>query len=188
MRDSIKKLSALFTELTGNAVLLTGGPMEGIRAQLVSYGCLSLLVETLYIDPGPEILTSGYELRSMLKRIEAGDSSPELISEASRSCFTFAQTANALRKALSRGLYNEPSSISVMMWAPPALDTNLLLYFSRMQVFDELSELAAAHIPASGPGEEYVSEVAIDVLCSCGSGRSFAACACSRKHLLQRNP
>jgi len=180
-RTNLKKLSALFTELTGNNVVLTGGPLDGVRVGLFSFGCLDMLLQTLYIDPGPDVLAFAYELRSMLKRIEAGDLNRELIGVASFHCLKLAEKVNSLRETVMRGSFKEPTVVSVMMWLPPSADTNLLLYFSRIGAFEAPNWFHL--MPKALEQERVAQRLELDTLCKCGSGRSFAACPRHQEHI-----
>jgi hypothetical protein len=113
-KDNIKKLGALITELGGNEMHLKQG--ETSSRFLLSYGCLDLLVQTMYIDPGPEILSNAYELRFLLKRVESGDLPNGIIEAAIQRCeYLFRETV-ALRESLTRGTYSEPENVSTMAW------------------------------------------------------------------------
>jgi len=185
LRDNIKKLGALFIEATGNYVLLNSGPPDEIRTRLISYGCLDLLLETLYVDPGPETLAFAYELRSMLKRLQAGDSNVDLLASATGRSSTMASIATNLRESISRGVYAEPSTVSVMMWLPPQVDTNLFVYFSRAKPVQDLAGLYLTDAIGPNSIQNELKCGSLELLCVCGSGRSFAACTCWWRDLSQ---
>jgi len=71
--ENVKKLNALLTELSGNAIVfesIKDTPIEHMnynQFHLIASDCLSLLIQTLYIDPGPKVLKQGYELMAKLR-------------------------------------------------------------------------------------------------------------------------
>jgi hypothetical protein len=114
-RENVKKLSALYTELTGNLVVLYGGIKRGQRLDFASYGCLDLLCNTMYLDLGPELLASAFELRNRLKRLEGLQevSIPDIVERIVQ----FLTKIDEVRKAIGKGEYVEPSSVSLMTWS-----------------------------------------------------------------------
>jgi hypothetical protein len=113
--ENVKRLSALFTELTGDLVVLKGFLKHEAKVDFLSYGCLDLLCNTMYVDVGPEILASAYELRNRFKRLEAGErfDIPEIVKNTSQ----LLSKIDEIRDRLIRGEYAEPTSVSVMMWS-----------------------------------------------------------------------
>jgi hypothetical protein len=119
-RDSLKRLGALSTELSGNLLVLEGLMAHGQARDLLSYGCLDLLCHTLYVDIGPKALALAYELRSKLKRLEAGLEVNAAQAHAQAKELT--KAVSAIRERMSRGELEEPSSISMMIWANGGAD------------------------------------------------------------------
>src|SRR5262249_45308811 len=71
-RESVKKLSALFTELTGLINTLQQLECGPQHACFLVPRCLDLLLTTLYVDVGASLLGKCYELRHALQVIHAG--------------------------------------------------------------------------------------------------------------------
>jgi hypothetical protein len=112
-KDNLKKLGALVTELDGNRMVLNN---RGSNREFLSYGCLDLLINTMYIDPGPGILSQAYELRVLLRRFEFGERTDGLLISATQRCeFLFGSILD-LRNSIQLGKYAEPEQISFMGW------------------------------------------------------------------------
>ncbi len=127
-RDNIKKLGALFTELSGNKILLDRlGKSTGTitDAMMVSTDCLSRLLQTIYIDLGPEVLKEAYELQSRLRAIQWLEPDmratflPAVVAELS----VFANRILDVRARLVAGEYDEPFEVSTMVWEFPFDET-----------------------------------------------------------------
>jgi len=118
--ENVKKLGALTTELSGNALVLDtltlGRRVPGSSAMVTD--CLRLLLTTLYVDIGPELLKSAYELSAYLRRIELGDRSYDTISPAAEALVALAEGIVAIREKLVRAEYEEPRTVSTVMWVP----------------------------------------------------------------------
>jgi hypothetical protein len=119
--DNQKKLSALYTELTGIRLiledcLLATAPMPIRAASLLSTGCLDLLLHTRYIDPGPARLSSFYEFRQDVELIRNGLADGERIQKAYRNSAALAELVLEIRSHLVKGQLREPDSVSVMVW------------------------------------------------------------------------
>jgi hypothetical protein len=118
-REAIKKLSALFTELTGTINTLRQVGSDVRYASFLSPTCLDLLLSTLYVDVGVSLLRQCYELRHALHVIRTGlrydagfvEQTRILASEVLRQ-------VDDLKSSLTRGEFIEPSEISVMAWTP----------------------------------------------------------------------
>lgn len=119
--ENIRKLTALYTEMTGNHLALhsTGG-LPG-EIPLLSDDCLRLLLTTLYVDPGPEILKQAYELQrlytSMQRHPDLNDARSML--EAITSTLSFGKAIGQLREQLIRGEFSESENVSFMVWSRP---------------------------------------------------------------------
>jgi hypothetical protein len=71
------------------------------------------------------------------------------------------------------------------MMAPLFEETNLLLYISRMEVFDEVGELGGpVAIEPIDDNDEMPGS--LESLCFCGSGKSLAACPQTPEHIRRR--
>ena len=124
-RDNAKKLGALFTELSGNIIAVQrlrdykhpSITSQIAQATLISIDCLSHLLQTLYIDLGPDVLHQAYELMAKLRSVshlpsearDLADGLPEAIE-------SFAQHVLEVRDKLVRGEYSEPAEISTLVW------------------------------------------------------------------------
>jgi hypothetical protein len=111
-KEALKKINALCTEMTGNLLAL-----EDQRAALLSTDCLRLLIKTLYIDPGQEILKQIYELVTDLRRIETD---PAYLVEHRKNIRNkgrhLLKSIGHLQQELALGTYNEPAEPSYMVW------------------------------------------------------------------------
>jgi hypothetical protein len=125
-RENIKKLGALFTELTGNILFLENFlpiqyPQSDTSQQFtdifLSTDCLKLLLNTMYVDIGTKLLKDAYELLRFLERIRIDNSDKHVIQHALTSLRSFSKHIVELRDRLSRGDYQEPSQISTMAWS-----------------------------------------------------------------------
>lgn len=113
--DNARKLIALYTELTGNGLALDRAE-EGGQFDRIFIGCLTLLLETLYVDPGPQVLAVAYELRQELASIKAGSGDRHLRQTARNKISVLERAINEIREKMLEGSYKEPSSVSVMVW------------------------------------------------------------------------
>jgi hypothetical protein len=125
--ENLKKLSALYTELSGTALilddcLLAAGELLDRTATLLSTGCLDLLLQTLYIDPGPTRLGEFYEFRQDIQLIKSRYADVARIRKARRSASQLSDVIIDTRARLIKGQLEEPDTVSVMVWKPsPAL-------------------------------------------------------------------
>ncbi|MEE9186648.1 MAG: hypothetical protein V3U10_01290 [Bacteroidota bacterium] len=120
--ENIKKLGALFTELTGNVLSLgglNGDDSDHIAVHQISTDCLKLLLHTLYIDPGPDVLKQAYELLRDLEQTRSDAPDAVFIEQCRLSCFALGRIIMATRECLCRGEYEEPPNISTMVWQSP---------------------------------------------------------------------
>jgi hypothetical protein len=107
----MKKLSALRTELTGNIADLRHG------ATFVSCGCLELLLQTRYVDIGPDLLKQAYELWRLLKGIEGRASrTAETKTDAIPLLQALAVAIFSIERGIGRGEFTGPQTISSMVW------------------------------------------------------------------------
>lgn len=121
-KENIKKLGSLYTELSGNVLSLKALRAEKGQesvAQQLSTDCLKLLLHTLYVDPGPDILQEAYELLRDIEWIRSGERAPDITNQAFESCDRLSKKIIAMRDSLSLGNYEEPPSPSTMVWQSP---------------------------------------------------------------------
>lgn len=118
-REAVKKLSALFTELTGTINTLGQLESDPRYAKFLSCSCLELLLSTLYIDVGAPLLSECYELRHALQLIEAGlRLDPDFIGHVQTLAKEVLGQIHEIRMRLARGEFIEPTEVSVMVWSP----------------------------------------------------------------------
>lgn len=148
-RDNIKKLGAFYTELTGNSICLRGlliEPKNKEIAKLITYECLMLLLQTLYIDVGPNLLKTTYELFTLLRRIESGNRQKLLLKSALQHLVTLSKELLAIREKLILGEYQEPRAVSTMEWKEPKItesqlkDIRVLLTSNSANYLDKTSD------------------------------------------------
>jgi hypothetical protein len=111
-RENLNKLSALSTEITGNIADLERG------GEYISIGCLELLLQTRYVDPGPEFLKEGYELWHALRTLNSGNRTPGLTQDALSRLETFYSAVAAIIESIGKGEFAESPSLSNMVWQP----------------------------------------------------------------------
>ena len=94
-------------------------PDDLIARQLVATSSLDRLLTTLYVDIGPHLLKSAYEALFHLKRIALGDQSTT-VHQAAHDCLDdLHDGVSAIRDKLISHEYEEPSTVSTMVWANP---------------------------------------------------------------------
>jgi hypothetical protein len=123
-RDNLKKLNALSTELTGNiSELITlakknGKPSLSANSPIFQTRCLSLLLDTYYVDVGPTVLALAYELRRDLERLQVGATLTSSTKQIMFNARSFLETIKSIREQIQRGTFVEPSIPSLMEWSP----------------------------------------------------------------------
>jgi hypothetical protein len=119
-RENAKKLGALLTELSGNRLALEQWLALGNR-QLLATGCLQLLLQTMYIDVGPDLLKTCYELEHKLRQLNEPNlvGSPLGMANAAQSEVGVLQDGiTEIRERIVKGEFREPSVPSRMSWYP----------------------------------------------------------------------
>jgi hypothetical protein len=120
---NLKKLSALYTELSETELILddclgANGTPASRAASLLQTGCLDLLLQTLYIDPGPIRLGQLYEFRQDIQLIKNAMADPHRVRKARTAATALSGAVHELRTRLLKGQFEEPTSVSVMVWMP----------------------------------------------------------------------
>jgi hypothetical protein len=117
-RENIKKLGALYTELSANIIALKELKRERNHTNLalVSTDCIGLLLQTLYIDLGPDLLKEAYEIFFKLQKLQVNTDSAKLIEATTCSMEAFGQKIFSIRNKLLSGDFEEPKEISTMVW------------------------------------------------------------------------
>lgn len=116
-RDNLKKLSALLTELSGNRLALRQY-MSTHQPQVFSAGCLELLIQTLYVDVGPDVLKLCYELEYKLHLLQKDIYPAEVLSEAFEQTEILGRKIGEIKNKITKGEFIEPASVSNMAWYP----------------------------------------------------------------------
>jgi hypothetical protein len=116
-RDNIKKIGALLTELSGNRLALRQ-QLETGKPQVFSLGCIELLIQTLYVDVGTDILKVCYEFQYKLQLLQKEISSNQIIASSIRESDILYNKISDIRTRITRGEFSEPSMISMMTWSP----------------------------------------------------------------------
>jgi hypothetical protein len=116
-RDNVKKLGALLTELSGNRLAIRQ-QLSTEKPQVVSVGCIQLLIQTLYVDVGPDLLKMCYELEYKLELLRRGNPSNSILSSALEGIESVYQRISDVRQRIMKGDFAEPAIVSMMMWSP----------------------------------------------------------------------
>ncbi len=116
-RDNVKKLSALLTELSGNRLALRQY-MTTHQPQVFSVGCLGLLIQTLYVDVGPDVLKLCYELEYKLHLLQKDIYPKDVVSEAFEQSEKLGREIGTIKNKITKGEFIEPASVSNMVWSP----------------------------------------------------------------------
>jgi hypothetical protein len=113
-RDNLNKLGALFTELTGNRQAIDQQISTG-EPQLFSCGCLQLLLQTRYLDVGPELLRACYQLEHHLKSLptETRPDKSRLLS-ISNELEEVIRGVLSVKDGVAKGEFFEPTTMSHM--------------------------------------------------------------------------
>ena len=123
--ENVKSLSALHTEFTGNSYSLMRLLENPQNRASFDEGCLNLLLQSLYMDPGPALLKRAYELRSNLRIIAAGERGGAILLQALEELESLTAEFASIREHLTKGSYSEPSDVSILEWKPsPTPSTN----------------------------------------------------------------
>jgi hypothetical protein len=117
-KENVKKLSALFTELTGIINTLRQVELDPQYAEFLSPRCLDLLLSTLYVDVGPVMLASCYDLRHRIHVVQAGVARGDYVRVTRDLASDVLAKVIDLRMKMARGEFVEPRKVSVMVWAP----------------------------------------------------------------------
>jgi hypothetical protein len=119
-RENVKKLNALCTELSENLLTVHKLKKDKNEPTLVSYGCISHLIETVYLDVGPELLQQLYELRRLLRVLEVGQRPIEFLDELLTRTEHLIDAVCEMRSKVLTDEYIEPAHATFMLWHPGA--------------------------------------------------------------------
>jgi hypothetical protein len=118
--QNVKKLSALYTEFTGNVVVLEQLQKSPESKVFIYTDALKLLLQTMYVDPGSNYLKRLYEVHNALRYIESGINYHHLIRTTLQELKDLALYILDIRNKVASKEYNEPTTISLMAWKPSA--------------------------------------------------------------------
>lgn len=116
-RDNVKKLGALLTELSGNRLAIRQF-VNTRKPQVFSLGCLGLLIQTLYVDVGPDALKLCYELEYKLQLLQKDIYPEQMVVVASQQIEILAQRIGEIKDKIGKGDFTEPTTVSSMLWSP----------------------------------------------------------------------
>jgi len=117
-KENIKKLTALRTELSGNQLAIDNLMADPGARVFISYDCLGLLLNTLYVDLGPDLLKVAYELYWKLRTTAAVGHEATLLHEALHEIVFLATQLAPILEKLHLGQFKEPRRVSTMIWYP----------------------------------------------------------------------
>ena len=126
-KENIKKIAALYTELNGNYLALKSiltNENKSYSPYYISTESIKLLLNTRYIDPGPEVLKYAYELVRDLDYVCSEEVSNKHAEHGLMLCVKLTESIDVIKERLYRGEYLEPSIASIMVWEE-SLDDNL---------------------------------------------------------------
>jgi hypothetical protein len=118
-RENIKKLTALLTELSGNRLAIDKALDDPAAPVFLSDDCLGLLLQTLYVDVGPDLLKAAYELLWKLRATAVVGRDRGLLHEALHDILVLTPELSAILGKLHLGQFKEPAQVSAMVWYPP---------------------------------------------------------------------
>ncbi len=182
--DNVKKLGALLTELSGNELAIRQY-LSTEEPQLYSLGCLQLLLQTRYVDVGPELLKATYELDYKLELLKSDRQGRETATAALEEIEIVAQGISGIRQRIVKGDFAEPAEASMMLWSPRESQDRPSQH---LHPADELSESEqqardeGAYYSSVDPPPEHDYSMIVDVpayfCASCGSPNSSGTSAC----------
>ena len=109
--------------------------------KVLSSRCTSLLADTLYIDPGPQVLLNAVSLIDRIRILSiANDISSELREAAKKATTELLDTVLKLRTRLASGGHEEPKSPTVL---PYPLASELVAGIEKTKSTDSLPTTAA---------------------------------------------
>lgn len=114
--SSLKKITALVTELTGTKAAIEHCLKTGEQV-FINCDCLTLLLQTLYVDLGPDVLRQAYELRSRLMELPRGGYSQR--SRVVNRIDSLLDSLIPIRRQMAAGEFVEPGLLSTMEWSGP---------------------------------------------------------------------
>ena len=100
----------MLTELSGSELALTQY-LSTEEAAVVFLGCLQLLLQTRYVDVGPELLKATYELDYKLELLKSDRQGRETATAALEEIEIVAQGISGIRQRIVKGDFAEPRSL-----------------------------------------------------------------------------
>src|SRR5207247_9165806 len=103
----------LMTELTGNLLAL-GRLIATGTSQTMSLGCMRLLVQTLYVDVGPDLLKLCYELESKLDYLSKGNAHKDVAVQSYSEADRLYHEIVEVREKIQKGTFSQPAAVATM--------------------------------------------------------------------------
>ncbi len=148
-RENSKKLSALFTELSGNINTLNQVAENKEYANFINVESLGLLLTTLYVDIGPELLRECHELRHALRAIHSGlRIGREYLESTRQNAEEISRHILDIKTALERGSFSEPGNISTMVWQPLSSEAVIEKEIDKIRQYSTAADLTKVNIDA----------------------------------------
>lgn len=136
MKNSLKKLIALRTELSGIINTFNEVKINQLCRDLLDHQCLDLITNSLYIDLGVELLKMVYEYRSIVKLTKSKLPVDEnFLNQAIEKGAILSNKLGGVIKNISRGEFEEPQNISATIWNPKEISPHDPQY-SKLTNFD----------------------------------------------------
>jgi hypothetical protein len=123
-KENVKKLTALLTELSGNRLAIEELMNDPTAPVFLSHDCLGLLLQTLYIDVGPDLLKVAYELLWKLRATAIVGRDASLLHQALHELVFLTVALSGILEKLQLGEYQEPAKVSTMVWSSPGKECN----------------------------------------------------------------
>ena len=118
VKKILRNLGALFTELSSNINTLNEIKTNLDYKDYLNYDCLSLLLNTLYIDVGSNMLKDCYELRHNLTGIKYGHIDKNFLDLNIAIGNRLLGNIIEIRNKIALGQYVEPVKVSTVIWEP----------------------------------------------------------------------
>jgi hypothetical protein len=118
-RQNVKRLNALLTEINGNIVEAQGLLSEdgsAIHRMLLTDTAVSFLLDTYYVDLGPETLRVAYEFRRCVSILTHDPKDKSVAKELRKLGLELGDRIVLARDEIQRGSFVEPITPSFMQW------------------------------------------------------------------------
>jgi hypothetical protein len=115
-KENAKKLGALYTELSAIINTLNMMKIDPLYKDYLDFGCLNLLLDTLYIDVGDELLTEFLKFKQNLIGFKNGHVSHSDLALNVEIASRLKQTILEIRNKIQLGQFSEPNTITTIEW------------------------------------------------------------------------